>query len=387
MLIFYTPTEGSALKPVVICDYTRSDEQYSIPQIQIFVNSLGVLQNPGKVILPIDPRDIFSLDYKMTYSHGGAEFGDSLKTKFMAELTNPPQKLASILNIKQYGSSQNIKTLSNTLTSAIIDPQIQFPTGAFVIKPNSNSRQTEVIKRTFMVYATNFRYDERRTQAVLTISGAAFDSMVIRLEFSANIDKQLPLIPQIQKVAGSSGLIVTADSSLSSFLPKVSKFYAPQPAAKLINEICQDNNLMSDFNSTQKTITIKSLTPNSASLFPLEIICFNGMVPGAKIANQFALQNYFSCDVEAEAFDASLFDYVTVYDDTMTGGQFDNLNEIPVPLVVGRNRIKGYKFYVLQYTYEDSRLKTSIKFRGTNNWILSNLKLDYFLEQKIYSGF
>jgi hypothetical protein len=383
VLIFYAPTEGVALNPIVVCDYTRSDEQYSIPQIQLFVNSLGVLQNPGKAILPINPLNIYSLDYKMSYTHNGANYGDSLKTKFTAQIINPPQKLVSLLNIKQYGSSENIETLSNAITSSIIDPNIQFPTGAFVIRPNSNARLTEAVKRTFMVYSTDFRYDERRTNAFLTINGAAFDSMVIRLEFSANIDKDLPLIPQLVAVAAGSQLIVTADASLGATFPKISKFYAPQPAAKLINAVCRDNNLMSDFNSTTRTITIKSLTPNSASLFPLEQLCFAGRIPGAKIMNMFALQNYYSCDLEAELFDATLFDYVMVFDDSGTGGQFANLNKIPGTGLAGT--ISAYKFYVLQYTYEDSRMKTSVKIRGTNNWILSNLKLDNFLEQKIFS--
>ncbi len=386
MLIFYTPTEGIALDPIVICDYTRSDEQYSIEQIQFYVNSLGILQNPGKIILPVDPRNIFSLDYKMQYSHGGAEYGDSLKTKFTCQIINPPQELVSLLNIKQYGSSQNIKTLSKTLTNAILDPQIQFPTGAFVIQPYATSDLVDTIERTFMVYSTTFNYDERRTNAFLTINGAAFDSMVIRLEFSANIDKDEPLILQLQDIVSDSDLRINADPSLASFFPVVSKYYSPQPAAKLINEICLDNELMSDFDSQSKTITIKSLTPNSASLEQTEVLCFNGEVQGALIINQFALQNYYSCDIESEAFNAKLFDYVTVCDDTRTRGQFENLNESPFPIPAGATTVKGYKFYVLQYTYEDSRAKTTIKFRGTNNWLLSNLKLDNFLEAKIYSG-
>jgi hypothetical protein len=386
MLIFYTVTKGTALDPVVICDYTRSDEQYSIPQIQTFVNALGAIQNPGKAILPINPLNIFSLDYKMSYSHGGAQYGDSLKTKFTAQITNPPQELISLLNIKQYGSSQNIQKLSSSLTNAIIDPQVQFPTGAFVLKPNANATLIDSIKRTFMVYSTEFNYDERRTNAFLTVNGASFDSMVIRLKFSADIDARFPLIPQIQRVAASSELIVTADPSLSALLPIVSKYYAPQPAAKIINQICLDNNLMSDFDQLRRTIKIKSLSPDAASLFPQEILCFNGMVPGAKILNLFALQNYYSCEIESELFDAQLFDYVTVYDDSMTAGQFTNLNETFPPITTGSTKIKGYKFYLLQYTLEDSRLKTVIKFRGTNNWLLSNFKIDAFLENKIYTG-
>jgi len=386
MLIFYTPSAGIALKPVVICDYTRSDEQYSIPQIQTLSNSLGILQNPGKLILPVDPKNVYSLDYKMSYSHGGAEYGDSLKTKFTCQIVNPPQKLVTLLNIKQYGSSQNIETLSDTLTSAILDPEIQFPTGAFVIKPNSNSKIPDTIKRTFMVYSTTFNYDERRTNAFLTINGAAFDSMVVRLEFAANIDKTKPLIGQLRDLASGSDLKVNALPALETLLPKVSKYYAPQPAAKLINQVCNDNNLMSDFSSAEKTITIKSLTPNSASSVQTEVLCFTGKVPGALILNQFALQNYYSCDVESEAFDATLFDYVTICDDTGTAGQFAELNRVPFPIPAGATTVKGYKFYVLQYTYEDSRVKTIIKFRGTNNWLLSNLKLDNFLEAKIYSG-
>jgi hypothetical protein len=386
LLIFYKSDSTGALDPIVICDYTRSDEQYSPIQIQTFAAKLGVLQNPGKLILPVAPYNIFSLDYSMKYSHGGMSYGDALKTKFTAVITNPPLELVGLLNIKQYGSSQNIQVISDKLVSNVIDPRIAFPTGGFVIKPNSNASNSDTINRTFMVYSVNFQYDERRTNAYLTINGAAFDSMVMRLGFSADIDKKFPLITQMKKLAASGGFILNSDPALSAVMPTVSKYYAPQPADKLINEICLDNNLMSDFDSSGKTIKIKALTPTSASLFPQYPICFNGMVPSAKIANYFSLENYYSCQTECEAFDCELFDYVTIYDDTMNGGQFVNLNKIPIPLILGPNILNGYKFYVLEYTYEDNRNKTSIKFRGTNNWVLSNLKIDNFLEAKIYGG-
>lgn len=386
MLIFYVPDSFGALDPIVICDYTRSDEQYTTIQIQRFALELGVEQNPTKFILPVAPYNIFSLDYTMKYTHSGISYGDSLKTKFTAVITNPPIELANLLNIKQYGSTQNVQVLSDKLTSSIINPRISFPTGAFVIKPNSNASLADTIERTFMVYKTSFYMDDKRSNSYLTIDGAAFDSMVIRLSFSADIDKRLPLMGQLKILGGKAGFLVTSDPAVESVMPTVSKFYAPQPVDKVINEICLDNNLMADVDSTGKTIHIKSLTPNSASLIPQAVLCFNGLISTAKLVSKFTLQNYYSCDIESEAFDCDLFDYVTVYDDTMNGDQFYNLNKIPFPLILGTSVTNGYKFYVLEYSYEDNRLKTSINFRGTNNWVLSNLKIDNFLESKIYGG-
>ncbi len=382
MIIIYKPGNGDTVDPIVIIDYTRSDEQYSEAQIMRYVSSLGVQAAKGKGINTANLK-IYSLDYACSFTHSGINYGDAIKTKFQATIENAPMSLVGALNIKQYISEENINSLSNASRS-IIDPEVFFPTGAMVIKTNSNS--TDTITRTFMLYSTPFNFDSRRLNSSLILQGADYDSMVIRLQFAVSLKKNTPLVSQLSTILSGQGYTVNSDDSLTSTFPVVERYYPPAPINAVISEVCRDNNLAYRINSDEKTIYIKSLSPSDKPDRYGNGMCFNGYVTGAKIMSSFSLQNYASCTFEAEAFDAELFESLTVYDDSMTEGQFANLRQMPGVYMAGSVPVKKYRFYVLEYTYTDNRYKTSVTIRGTNNWLINNFKLDSFLENKIYTG-
>lgn len=395
MLIFYVPSYFNSVNPIVVIDYTRSDDQYNQAQIISYVASLGVQAARGKPI-NMSFLTIYSLDYSMSFTHSGNNYGDSLKTKFTATIQNAPTDLIGLLNVKQYVGEENVDVLKGALSN-IIDPQVFFPTGAFVIKQNSNTAATRAttISRTFMIYDTPYNFDPRRINSTLVLHGSEFDSMVMRLQFAVNLSKTKgTLVSQLSTIFAKQQFTITADAKASTLRPKVARYYRPAPMNKILNEICRDNGIIFKIDSSLQTVKLQSIggvPPVPSEPLP-NSLCFNNYVPDTKLISTFSLQNYVICNFESEAFDISLFDTVIVYDDSlssnplnpMANGIFANLKQSPAKYQVGRATILSYTFYVLEYTYIDSRTRTSVAIRGTNNWLISNFKLGTFLENKIY---
>ena len=169
MIVLFRPIENEQkFQPIVIIDYTRSDEQYSAKQIADFVGKAApkptaaqftplVSSLPGtgifSVFIPsikptLLPAKIYSLDYSMSFTHRGLTYGDSLKTEFYATIKNAPTELVSLLNIQQYTSEQNITALKRAINN-VLDPQVKFPTGKFFIKTGEGSDLTLPRKRVY----------------------------------------------------------------------------------------------------------------------------------------------------------------------------------------------------------------------------------------------
>lgn len=382
MMIFYKPGEGvNVVIPIVVLDYTRSDDNYSKAQIIKYAYSLGNEAAKGKYI-DVLQMQIFSLDYSFTYTHSGIAYGNALKTKFQATITNAPMELIQLLNVKFIIGQENLESLNNA-AKTIIDPEVFFPTGGFVITPDSGSFFPDRIKRTFMVYATPYNFDPRRVNSFLTIKGASFDSMVMRLQFAVDLSStKAPLVTQLQQIFGEEW-IIQYDQSLETVNPVVSRYYPPGTVNKIMSEICRDNAIAYDINSDAKTIYLKSLKSSDAKKteFDGRSLTFGNTVNGSYLISTMSLHDYATCLVEAEAFDVNLFESVSVWDDSGCEDQFYNLRKMEER----KEGLTGYRFYVLEYTYNDSRHKTSISFRGTNNWLLTQFKLETFMENKVYT--
>lgn len=379
MMIFYKPGTGNTVDPIVVIDYTRSDDQYSEVEILKYVNSVGIEAAKGKVV-NIANLKTYSLDYSYQWVHSGITYGGALKTRFTATISNAPMDLVALLNVKMFISQENLQSLE-AVASSIIDPEVFFPTGGFVLRPNSNS--DKIITRTFIVYSTPFNFDSRRINSSLQIIGSEFDSMVIRLSFAADIKKSLPLVTQLQSILGAQGFILQPDPSLASLMPAVDRYYPPAPINNVMEEICRDNNLVHSIDSDGKTLRLKSLKEDTADSLSLQspMLTFKNSIPGSNLISTFSLQNYASCTMECEAFDVQLFEAVSVYDDTNTETLFSNLRK-GVPLL----SYNSYRFYILEYGYTDSRMKTSMMIKGSNNWIISQFKIDKFMESKVYTA-
>lgn len=382
MLIFYKDSSvAGSVDPVVVVDYTRSDEQYSKAEILKYVAAVGMKAVKEKYI-NFGFLEVFALSYSMFYRHRGINYGDSLKTEFVAQIKNAPINLVNLLNVKFYTSQENIDAIK-TGVNKVVDPQVFFPVGGFVIKPDADS--SSVIIRTFMVYSTPYVTDDKRTSNTLTIKGAGFDAMVMRLKSAVSIKKSLPLLSQLTSIFGAMGFAITYDMpSLATMMPSVDRYYPPATVVKVLNEIAIDNKFAFDIDYDLQKISIVGFDSEPIGIDFGQILCFNGRVLGADLISKFSLQDYVSCHIESKAFDVNLYDTVTVYNDTGDDAQFENLRRAafdPTPTIY-----TGYRFYVLEYTYYDDRERTTIEIRGTNNWILSVFRLDTLLEAKVFAG-
>jgi len=382
MILFFKKGITGTVNPIAVVDYTRSDDQYSFQQI--LRKALTVGSEVTRSFVNGAALQVFSLSYQIHFRHSGVSLGDALKTACEISIDNASSELASLINLQAVTGQESVLSLENA-TAKILDPEIEFPYCAIILKSGPGVLDTDIV-RSFIIYSSNFNADSRRINNTLSLRGGGYDSMVMRLRLAVDLKKTLPLITQLTAVFASSGYKVTADLAILSDVPVVERYYPPATMDNILSAICKDNGLFFDLDYTNKKIYIKNLAKSDApdNFFPSKF-CFRGGRPGANIISSFNVKDYATVVFEAEIEDVDLFDTVTVYDDSGTKNLFDNFRKSGVPFFKGTKPFWPYDFYILQYEYMDSRIKTSIRITATNNWLLSNFKLDNFFESAVYS--
>ena len=379
MLVFFKPISETKVQPIVLVDYTRSDEQYSFSEIQkkVFSTSKDLKKIPDLTKL-----EIYSLNYRVIYSHSGVNPASSLKTSARIEVDNAPSALVNLINLKQFTSQESALALESAV-KAIIDPEVQFPSCVMILKNGSNVLADNDIIRNFIIYNTAFNYESRRITSTLIISGASFSSMVIGLNTAVNVLTTKPLVSQLQSSLSSTKYLFKADESIMSITPKVERYYPPATLNNILSNVAKDYGLYIDIDDDTKIVYIKSLNPkNKPKALANKTFCFRGKAPGAKLISNFSVLDYSTGTFETEIEDVKIFDSIIVYDDSNAALLFENFIEFPAPI----GKIKAYQFYLQEYTYLDDRNQTKLKITATNNWVVSNFKLGNFLENAIYKG-
>lgn len=379
MLIFFKPVNARKVQPIVVVDYTRSDEQYDVKEI---INRVNVATLVLKKTPDIKNLEIFSLNYRVIYSHSGINPANSLKTSCTIEIDNASSSLINLVNLKQFTKQESAIALES-VEKSIIDPQVQFPSCCIILKNGSNVSDNANIERSVIVYSTALNYDGKRVNSSLVLSCASFSSMVIGLNTAVNIEKTKPLIAQIKSSLVKTGYTFKTDPNIETILPKTERYFPPGTLNNIMSSIATDYGLYVNIDDSSKTVTIKSLSPDSK---PKNIsnkkFCFRGMVPGAKLISTFSVQDYSRGIFETEIEDIQIFDSILIYDDSGASNMFENFIETLPPY----GEIKSYMFYVQEYTYTDDRIQTKVRITATNNWVVSNFKLQNFLENAIYKG-
>lgn len=369
IIIYKQATLADVFDPVVLIDYTRSDENYSPAQIKNLVRN-----NKPDAALFLSAERVYSVDYSASYSHNGVVYGDALRTQFTATVKNPPTDLVSLLNIKQIVSKQNLGALDEAV-SRVINSQVVFPYGVMIVKDLTGKS----IKRKFIVFSTPVSSDQRRTQTTLTINGGGFSDAVMNLNFAIQLNRDETLRVQLTRALSELGFNVLFNG-LQTRVPSVAKYYPPAPLARILQEIGKDNNVITSLGD--KVVYFYSASPNEPP--PSDIVAdfsFNNSRSGTKLISNFGLQNYVAAEFLSEAFDVQLFTSVRVYDDSGSSTLFANLSAMPEGI---KDTHKPYRFYVQGYTLNDSRFETSARVTATNNWLVSVVKLDALFENKVY---
>lgn len=402
MLIFYRQVkpDDSQFVAIVICDYTRSDEQYSALQISKAVAD-NVPTYSGVVVKVIGAPIVYSLDYSAQFSHDGLNYGSALLTHFSADIKGAPSDLVTLMNVKELVSTQNFDALSTSI-SKVITSQVVFPYFAMVVKDSAGK---PIVRKGVVTNAT-VNTDARRTNMSVSIRGAGYDDAVIRLKFFISIKKGELLFAQIAKQISIKGYTISLPVDIPA---KKSTDYPAAPLGHILKQIGLDYNFLSTIDDVKKNISLVSTAPNSppAPDFVADF-SFNNSVSGipTKLISNFSPNNYASAEFTAEVFDAALFTSIRLFDDSGSTTLFSNFNSTTTVIVVkgtaSLSAVSGavvsrtadttktlgdknaYRFYIQSYTIRDSRMSTTINLVATNNWLLSVVKLDALFEAKVY---
>lgn len=382
MIIFFKQdSETGYSTPLAVVDYTRSDDQYSFSEIQEQVLSAGVEK------VNLSALSVFSLNYSVSFRHSAVNLPNALKTTIGFSIANAPSKLSSLVNVQQIVGQESALSLQDA-TQKIIDAQNQFPHGVFVFQFQGPTGLMQTIKRKFIVYGTTFNFDAKRVNSTLQIRAASFDSMVMRLKLNLDIKKTKPLFDQIQTALKTSSTAstysVTCTEAIGHLMPVVERYYPPAPLNKILGNVCRDNGIFFDIDEDQKIVHLQSLkSDNTPSDFFPKNFCFRGYYPGANLISTFSVQDYATASFGTEVADISLFDSVNVWDDSDAEGLFANFRSGEP---YGLKMVFSYLFYVLEYELHWSSYESRLVIRGTNNWLISNFKLDTLFENAVYSG-
>lgn len=391
MLIFGV-IESKKLTPVVVIDYTRTDDHFTEKEIKKHTASLLADKYNLKNKVQIQPAKIYSLDYSATLTHSGMTFGDSKRTQLECSIINAPNELVGIVQVKKVIKSSNEDSFADELSKLLL-PEVAAPFGLMIAKTPSG----KIIEKRFVVYASPYEPDQRRLVNKLTIYGGEYDDIIIRSQEPVRILKSKGLIQQLKGQVRNKKfqLKVTIKKGkkagnkffrgLSDIYPSVDKLYPFTQLNQLLQLICEDNKL--SFGEEDGVITFYCYEgyAEPPKIDRGNYLTFSNSIPRSKMIAGFNLSNYVTADITCELFDVQLFETITVYDDSNTSTKdsslFFNMNKAGV-----KDGFNFYKFYVMSYSIIDNRNNTLLKITASNNWLLSySTKLDGIMEGKIYT--
>lgn len=384
MIIFFKRNaENGFSMPVALLDYTRSDDQYTEAEVLKFTREAAKTVFDTDAGVNYSALSIFSLSYKVVYRHSGINLQDALKTKVEVSIANAPPELSSLINVKQIVGQESALSLESA-TKLVIDAQNQFPYGVLFFDVPAAGGGFVTISKKFIVYGTVFNFDPKRINSTLEVKGAAFDSMVMRLQLAVNLNQKSFLIDQLRKALASTGYQITpSDTGVATATPVVERYYPPAPLNRILAAVCQDNGLFFDTDEKNKTIRIQGLDSKTP---PKEFLpkrfCFRATPPGEYLISTFSVQDYACAQLRAELTGMELFSSIEIYNDSGADGLFDNFREKPGSV----GSLKAYPFYVLQYAYILSSYESVLELYVANNWLLSNFKLSTLFENAVYAG-
>lgn len=375
---------GEFVQPIVIIDYTRSDDNFTDEEIKTYSKQISsdFTKKATELFLQVLNPIVYSLNYEYTYTHSALSFGDAKRTSFTASILNAPNELVGLLRIREVVSSENLKLLGNSL-SRVADSELTFPTGGLVTKDSDGN----IIIRLFTIYSTPYEPDRFRIENKLILRGGSYEDVVLRLRLAANFKKGKSLSTQLTKLF--SGLFYTLNFKYpDGKKTSVSKYYQPAPLNIILADICKDNKI--GFKSQGATYTFYDLDPKNPpkALYKNRLSFFNS-VPKTKMISNLTFSNYAIATIESELFNVNLFESIIVYDDS-AGGKAQDL-DLSTTLFYNLNKISelsekfnAYQFYIIAYTIHDSRDATFLSITGSNNWLLNSVKIDALFENAIY---
>ena len=373
MLIFYTQVKNkTSMIPIVIIDAMSSDDRFSTSDIQKAVNRNAPTDSSLK--LP----QVYSCEYTAQFEHIGIPIG--IKTTFSGTLKSPPAALVSAFSPTFLTSTQSVKQLADAL-STIPNGQSNITYAAMVVLGASGLP----ISRQFIIYAAPLYPDPYGTTTTMVLRGAMIDDVMIKSASFIQLDKKSSLRSQVSAFLSRQSPALTWNfdnvPNKGNDLPATEMQLPVMKLHDLIGEICLQNKMI--FVEDGVIITFYGQGQDSAptNVEDPEEFSFLGSV--GRIAWGLGIENYTNIKFKSAIFDCKLLRKITLYND-IGSAFFGGLTKSQNALSVNINN--AYDAWVIRYAIRWSRTESICEVTASNNWLMSQFRVDGLLETAIYSN-
>jgi len=382
MLIFYT--FNRSLFPIVVIDAMSSDDRFSTKEIQkeVMKNVPTIKGNPS---VSISSLKVFSCEYSAQFEHIGIPLGSALKSKFSASIKSPSAELILFFAPTFNNSANSISQMS--------DPNFKIPNiktnityAAMVVK----GADENTISRKFIVYAAPLYPDTYGTLITMVLHGAMVDDILIKGAVAVQIDKKSSFKSQMDKFLNKLNPSMTADYSFMShptMIPATEKIFPPMKLNNLLSELCLQNRLVYTIDYSKNIVKFynegQSSAPKQLDYKPAKF-SFLGSV--GYMAWGLGVENYANIKFKSAIFDCKLFNKVIIYNDIQSKF-FGGLVKNPAPpSTVLKKVYDSYDAWIIRYLIKWSRQESICEVTSSNNWVMSQFRVDGLMETAIYEA-
>jgi hypothetical protein len=380
MLIFYVVGgDQTFIKPCVIIDALSSDDRFSTKEISENVKSLAPT---GKII---GKTNIYSCEYSAEFTHKAIPLGEGIKTHFSGIIKSPPAELVSNFSPSYFLSLKSTADFSNP-SGLFPNPQTNITYAAMVVKGFSG-----LITRQFIVYSAPIYPDQFGTTTTMELSGAMLSDIFKKSECGIEINKLTNLNTQLDLLLSKQKppLKGKYNATQAKQKPETNILFPPITLSAVLDEICRQNKMV--WNQEGQTITFNSSGPDGDpgkignSMSDFKPVAFSFLGSKGFLAWGLGVENYGNVKYKSSLFDPQLFGKVVLYNDIrsdffkgLTANPGINVSRTSTPVL-------AYDMYVIQYSIIWNREESLCSVTATNNWLLSEFRIDGLLEASIYS--
>ena len=380
MIIFYPAISDAPINPIVIMDALDSSDRFSDLEVKALVyknvptgvniNILAVASISIETPSVVNDPSIFSCTYDFEYSHNGIPLGAGIKTQFIGTISSPPSALVAQFSPKYFTSAQSLDQMSDAF-SKIANPQTTITHAAIVVRDQSNN----YIARKFIAYAAQIQPDPFGATTTMVIHGAAIDDLLIKSEVAFSLNKKLPLMGQLSSMLEKAGYTANFATFAVYDNPVSDKLFQPMKLRELLDEICLQNKLVYKIDGT--VVTFYSQTDKPIDTEKSE---FSFLGSKGSLAWAVGVENYANIKFKSQYFDARLFQPITVYNDIGTAF-FSGLAQS-----ASVSRYASYDANIIRYVMRRTPDEICMEITATNNWLLSQMRIDGILEASVYAA-
>lgn len=376
MLIFYPRTTDSvSVTPLVLLDALCSDDRFSTKEISALVKQCAPKL---KDALLLAPYKVFSTEYEWTYTRRNAPPDLAIKSEVLSTIKSPPAEFVSAFSPQWFLSSQNIDAMDNA-AEKVANAQTAYVHAACVARNADGTTLT----LDFIAYRAESVPDPFGVATTLILHGGLIEDVLIQVGSAFTLDTKTPLVDQLKTLLAAFGYV--GDFKVASLTAKSvsAKQFPPQTLNGILGGICYQNKLLFYIDYAAKIVRFYSQglagTPKNARLGTLQTLSFLG-AGGRLLASNFSVSNFAQANFSTQFFPVQPFDSLLLVNDAQSG-VFEGAT---IAQKLGKFNV--YLYYVLAYSYRWSRQMYELQISATNNWLLSQNKIDGLLASGVYKA-